>query len=1098
MGCKQHLLQSCLVHFSKLTGFRFRWVSCQIQSLEQCLELSTLWDTLEALPTTLEETYARVLNNLPEATKHLTIRILQFLTYSERPLRIEEAIDMVITRTNPQQRDFWFKAKFRLPLPGEIARYCSSLVNVTIRNDFQAGDRITGSIQLAHFSVKEYLVSKRLELTIRNDFQEIIARTQITEVCLAYLLALPDDIPFREIKKQFPFARFAAKYWAMHATFIEEQTNTTLFFVREYLSRDPSYKSCHRLYDPQYGWSSDNPDYFRSMPPLYYAVLNRLPCSVQMLLDQGADVNEKGQMLSSPLTCAVQHGYKEIVRILITSSADVNADDGSALFSAVEHGYEEIVRILITSTEEINIDIGLALLSAAENKHEEIFKILMDEETLASSRSLAFLNAAGNGHDAIVEMLIRPGTETGPRGSALISAARNGQDAVIKILMRSGTDVDSRSSALIEAAKTGHVGIVRILIQAGVHVGSRSSALVNAASNGRVMIVKTLVGAGVLVGSRLSALTQAASNGYDEIVEFLVNSEAYTKLDMSFRSLALVNAATNGHKGIVEILLSTKADMEVDMSSRGLVLLNAVRNRWGKIIKILIHAGVDVASRNSALLASVSVGNKAAVRMLLDSGADVNSRETYENDPSSKRCSRGLSALQLALSYRFTEIIILLISRGADVNDEDGTGELPLQKAVSWGDEEIVWNLIQAGADANKQAEGHESTLDLVCRKQNKRIHQMLFGSGFPRIVPMSVECKFDDLCTASQSGQKDVVEHHLDSRVPIDIDGTHNCPLYFAAIGGHYDIVELLLDREAYVDAHSEAYGPVLAVFSDNGNEKMVNTLLTKGADVNANSGLAIHHAARKGHDSIVQTLLDHGADVNLERHMSGTPLVSACKGGHAIIVEMLLMKGANVNANSGLALYSAASKGFDQVFQLLLDYGANFDLIKDTSDELLVSACKSGHVKIIQILLMEGADPGILSQYGPEAFCAACAVGSLENCTILLELGVHVEGLEEKALYAATKGGHAEVVQFLLDLGCDVDSEYEGHDRPLLVACAGGHVAVVSTLLQCGAKVNGNFDESVFVAAKRGYREIVQMLRRAYRERGHGERRSQTGDTC
>lgn len=975
---------------------------------------------------------------------------------------------MVITRTDPKQRDCWFKAKFRLPLPGEIAQYCSSLVNVTIGNDFQAGDKITGSIQLAHLSVKEYLVSKRLELTIRNDFQETIARTHITEVCLAYLLALPDDIPFREIKKQFPFARFAAKYWAMHATFVEEQTSSTLFFIREFLSRDPSYKSCHRLYDPQYGWSSDSPDYFRSMPPLYYAVLNRLPRSVQMLLDQGADVNEKGQMLSSPLTCAVQHEYKEIVRILITSGADVNADDGSALLSAVEHEYEEILRMLITSTERINVDIGLALLNAAENKHEEILKILMNEETLASSRSLAFINAAGSGHDAIVKMLIKPGTDIGPRSSALVSAARN-----------------------------GHVGIVRILIQAGVHVDSCGSALVNAAKNGRIRIVKILVDAGVLVSSYSSALTHAASNGYGKIVELLVNSEADVRVDMSSRSLAVVNAARNGHKGIVEFLLSTKADVEVDMSSRSLVLLNAVRNRWDKITKILIHAGVDVGSRNSALLASVSVGNKAAVRMLLASGADFNARETYENDPSGECCSRGLSALQLALSYRFTEITILLISAGADVNDETGTGERPLQTAVEWGDEEIVWNLIQAGADANKHAEGRESTLDLACRKQNERILQMLFGSGFPRIVPMSVKRKFEDLCIASESGQKDVVKAHLDGGVPTDIYGTHDCPLYFAAIGGHYDIVELLLDREAYINAHSKTSGPALAVFSDKGNEKMVKTLLTKGADVNANSGLAIHYAARKGHGSIVQMLLDHGADVNLKRHMSGTPLVSACKGGHAYIIEMLLMKGADADANSGLALYSAASEGFDRIFQLLLDYGANFALIKDTSDELLISACKGGHAKIIQILLMNGADPGILSQYGQEAFSAACAVGSLEDCRMLLDLGVHVEGLEEKALHAATKGGHAEVVQFLLDLGCDVDSEYESHDRPLLVACAEGHVAIVSTLLQHSAKVDGNFDESVFVAAKCGYPEIVRLLRREYRERGQGEPRHHDGNT-
>jgi hypothetical protein len=41
-------------------------------------------NTLNSLPTTLDETYSRILR-----------AILQFLTFSKRPLRIEEAVDMI-------------------------------------------------------------------------------------------------------------------------------------------------------------------------------------------------------------------------------------------------------------------------------------------------------------------------------------------------------------------------------------------------------------------------------------------------------------------------------------------------------------------------------------------------------------------------------------------------------------------------------------------------------------------------------------------------------------------------------------------------------------------------------------------------------------------------------------------------------------------------------------------------------------------------------------------------------------------------------------------------------------------------------------------
>ncbi|KAF4546475.1 Ankyrin repeat protein [Lasiodiplodia theobromae] len=73
----------------------FRWVSCQLDVLENCLDYSDLSEALSSLPETLDETYARILENIPARYKDKTTRILQFLTFSERPLRIEEAVDVV-------------------------------------------------------------------------------------------------------------------------------------------------------------------------------------------------------------------------------------------------------------------------------------------------------------------------------------------------------------------------------------------------------------------------------------------------------------------------------------------------------------------------------------------------------------------------------------------------------------------------------------------------------------------------------------------------------------------------------------------------------------------------------------------------------------------------------------------------------------------------------------------------------------------------------------------------------------------------------------------------------------------------------------------
>jgi len=90
---------------------RFRWAACQLDALENCLEYRTLQNALASLPETLDETYSRILHGIPSEYKQNATRILQFLTYSERPLSIEEAVDAIAVDTEGDQ---YFNPRFFL------------------------------------------------------------------------------------------------------------------------------------------------------------------------------------------------------------------------------------------------------------------------------------------------------------------------------------------------------------------------------------------------------------------------------------------------------------------------------------------------------------------------------------------------------------------------------------------------------------------------------------------------------------------------------------------------------------------------------------------------------------------------------------------------------------------------------------------------------------------------------------------------------------------------------------------------------------------------------------------------------------------------
>lgn len=155
------------------------------------------------------------------------IGLLQFLAFAERPLTPSEAIDIVAVDMTQTPS---FDPINRIPDPLEIAEVCSSLVVLDLGNK---------RLQLAHFSVKEYLVSERVRLDFREHFKETSAHYSITKICLGYLESVLPSVPRdsmsfsgllkvrnsdqekkpswnRELRR-FPLMEYAIYTWPAHA-----------------------------------------------------------------------------------------------------------------------------------------------------------------------------------------------------------------------------------------------------------------------------------------------------------------------------------------------------------------------------------------------------------------------------------------------------------------------------------------------------------------------------------------------------------------------------------------------------------------------------------------------------------------------------------------------------------------------------------------------------------------------------------------------------------------------------------------------------------------------------------------------------------------
>ncbi|KAK9917874.1 hypothetical protein WJX75_009130 [Coccomyxa subellipsoidea] len=73
---------------------------------------------------------------------------------------------------------------------------------------------------------------------------------------------------------------------------------------------------------------------------------------VQLLLDEGADIEQRNVMMETPLIRASHNGHFQMVKFLVGHHADVNAidlGDNTALHWAAMRGHVEIVKFLLQS-----------------------------------------------------------------------------------------------------------------------------------------------------------------------------------------------------------------------------------------------------------------------------------------------------------------------------------------------------------------------------------------------------------------------------------------------------------------------------------------------------------------------------------------------------------------------------------------------------------------------------------------------------------------------------------------------------------------------------------------------------------------------------
>ena len=464
---------------------------CQLDSLRKCLKLDALRKALNTLPKTLDDTYERILFNLDQEYKEDALKLFQWLCFSERPMRLDKMVEVLAIDSNSDSR---FSPEQRLPDPYDILTICSTLVSVTAGTERETSTETakTQILRLAHFSVKEYLISDRLKNASMHCYHitPLSANVSIAKACLTYLLYFENPIISRtEFDHEFPFGIYAARFWSRHYRSITNDANReAIDFLAFNLVE--SEKSCFiNWLSINYPWGlSDQGETQKILSPLYCMSLLGISGVCKMLLNKGVDVNEEGGLWGNALSAASLKGHEEIVRLLLEKGANVNAKGGyhgNALSAASFNGNVRVVQFLLEKGANVNAEGGIygsALSAASYSDHKAVVELLLEKGSNVNAEGGDFGNALSaasqRGHEKIVRLLLEKGANVNAKGgyygNALSAASGNKYDEIVRLLLEKGENFNPEDraydNALQAASFNGHDWVVRQLLEKGANV----------------------------------------------------------------------------------------------------------------------------------------------------------------------------------------------------------------------------------------------------------------------------------------------------------------------------------------------------------------------------------------------------------------------------------------------------------------------------------------------------------------------------------------------------------------------------------------------------------------------------------------------------
>lgn len=532
--------------------------------------------------------------------------------------------------------------------------------------------------------------------------------------------------------------------------------------------------------------------------PFQMAVMSGHVEIAKILLSSGSDVRVKTSQGVSVLWLAVHFQLDKMLEYLVTvSGVDLEETQSACVYSYRLKGHPEryVCQTVLHPPPPAGQECPLCTREFATIPDIEI----VDRPSTGVCSALAY--ASWKGFAATVRILLDAQANveacmaTGNQRRPLHCAVISGDVETVESLLNARANIEAvdkiGSTALILSASWGYPRVVEALLDHGANLHAKlpsddATALHQAAAYYKgprsLEVIRLLIDRGARIsdacntkGFFFTPLHRAARNGFTDVVRLFLDLDVslVNRYSLEPHGPPLHLAVYSRNVDTVQLLLERGAEINAQTATGGwTALLKAAREAPStEIVQLLLEKGANVNAATTlqglrALHMAASSGSAEIAQLLINKGADVNAP--------SEDGTRPLDTA--AATEKSTGVMRVLLDNGANINRATDSAKnlSPLHLAASAGYTEIVSLLLERGADVNVSAK-EKGILDV---------------EGLP-------------IHLAATRGFTQVVRLFLDQGVDINVksEGGGDTPLNCAATEGKADVVRFLLERGARTD---------------------------------------------------------------------------------------------------------------------------------------------------------------------------------------------------------------------------------------------------------------------------------------------------------